>query len=90
MGTTLVIARVVDGDCLQVGNVGDSRAYLVSGGLLSLLTEDQTWVREIGGPLRLTEDELRQHPMKHVLTIAMGHAAGAESSFVNGAVESCS
>ncbi|HSU33463.1 MAG TPA: protein phosphatase 2C domain-containing protein [Bryobacteraceae bacterium] len=72
MGTTLVVARVVEGNRLQVGSVGDSRAYLVSGGLLSLLTEDQTWVREIGRPLGLTEDELRHHPMKHVLTMAMG------------------
>lgn len=72
MGTTLVVARVVDEDRLQIGSVGDSRAYLISGGLLSLLTEDQTWVREIGGPLGLTEDELRRHPMKHVLTMAIG------------------
>jgi PPM family protein phosphatase len=72
MGTTLVVARVLDGDRLQISSVGDSRAYLASGGLLSLLTEDQTWVREIGGPLGLNEDELRHHPMRHVLTMAVG------------------
>jgi len=74
MGTTLVVARVVEGDQLQVGSVGDSRAYLVSGRLLNLLTQDQTWVEEIGVALNLTDEELRQHPMKHVLTMAMGTA----------------
>jgi serine/threonine protein phosphatase PrpC len=73
MGTTLVVARVVDDENkLQIGSVGDSRAYLLSDGLLSLLTQDHTWVDEIGVPLGLTDEELRHHPMKHVLTMAIG------------------
>jgi protein phosphatase len=72
MGTTLVIARVVDESELQIGSVGDSRAYHLSDGILHLLTQDQTWVDEIGVPLGLTEEELRNHPMKHVLTMAIG------------------
>jgi protein phosphatase len=72
MGTTLLIARVVDDMQLQIGSVGDSRAYHLSDGTLHLLTHDHTWVDEIGVPLGLTEEELRHHPMKHVLTMAIG------------------
>lgn len=72
MGTTLLMARVVDGMELQIGSVGDSRAYYISDGVLHLLTQDQTWVDEIGVPLGLTEEELRNHPMRHVLTMAIG------------------
>jgi serine/threonine protein phosphatase PrpC len=72
MGTTLVVARDI-GECrLQIGSVGDSRAYLSSKGHLSALTQDQTWVAEVGPRLGLTEEALKKHPMRHVLTMAVG------------------
>ncbi len=74
MGTTLVAARAVDSSKLQVASVGDSRAYLLSNGTFSLLTQDQTWVAEVGSRLGLSEDALRRHPMRHVLTMAVGAA----------------
>ena len=72
MGTTLVAVRVVDDFHMQIGNVGDSRAYCLSAGELSLLTKDHTWVTEVGSRLGLTDDALRRHPMRHVLTMAIG------------------
>jgi serine/threonine protein phosphatase PrpC len=72
MGTTLVVARGLSGAQVEVASVGDSRAYLLSGGELSLLTEDQTWVAEVGSRLGLSEEALRRHPMRHVLTMAVG------------------
>jgi len=54
--------------------MGDSRAYLCSNGTLSLLTEDQTWVAEVGARLGLSDDALKKHPMRHVLTMAVGSA----------------
>ena len=74
MGTTLLAARAINGNRLQVGSVGDSRAYLLSGGELSLITQDQTWVAEVGSRLGLTDEALRRHPMRHVLTMAVGTA----------------
>jgi serine/threonine protein phosphatase PrpC len=74
MGTTLLAAREISEDHLQVGSVGDSRAYLCSRGDLSLITQDQTWVAEVGARLGLSEDALRRHPMRHVLTMAVGAA----------------
>ena len=79
MGTTLLVARVmrnIGEGCLQISSVGDSRAYLCSNGspngTLSLLTQDQTWVAEVGSRLGLSDDALKKHPMRHVLTMAVG------------------
>lgn len=73
MGTTLVAALVAGRDLL-IASVGDSRAYAVTGAApLHALTEDQSWVNEIGRQqLGLDEDTLRKHPMRHVLTMAIG------------------
>jgi protein phosphatase len=72
MGTTLVVARDIGESRLQIGSVGDSRAYHCSGGVLSTLTQDQTWVAEVGARLGLSEEALKKHPMRHVLTMAVG------------------
>lgn len=75
MGTTLLVARVtrnIGEGRLHISSVGDSRAYLCSNGTLSLLTQDQTWVAEVGARLGLSDDALKKHPMRHVLTMAVG------------------
>ena len=72
MGTTLVVARDIGEDRLQIGSVGDSRAYLMASGVLSPLTQDQTWVAEVGARLGLSDEALKKHPMRHVLTMAVG------------------
>lgn len=71
MGTTLVAALAMEND-MAIASVGDSRAYLFENGALRLVTEDQTWVREVGIPLGLDEESLKRHPMRHVLTMAIG------------------
>jgi protein phosphatase len=71
MGTTLVAAVEHEGD-LFIASVGDSRAYVFTGGKLQPITEDQTWVNEVGRRLGLDEETLRIHPMRHVLTMAIG------------------
>jgi protein phosphatase len=71
MGTTMVAALNRNGDIL-VASVGDSRAYLFQEGNLSAVTEDQTWVNEVGRKLGIDENTLRSHPMRHVLTMAIG------------------
>lgn len=71
MGTTLV-AALEAGQELLVASVGDSRAYVYDGGNLLTLTEDQTWVHEVGRRLGIDEVSLKTHPMRHVLTMAIG------------------
>ena len=71
MGTTLV-AAVEAGPQLLIGSVGDSRAYRLDKGHLTQITDDQSWVNEIGRKLGLPEETLKSHPMRHVLTMALG------------------
>ncbi|MCX6633270.1 MAG: protein phosphatase 2C domain-containing protein [Candidatus Solibacter sp.] len=74
MGTTLVAALELDGE-LAIASVGDSRAYMLDALGFHVITDDQTWVNEVGRPLGLDEESLRHHPMRHVLTMAIGASA---------------
>jgi serine/threonine protein phosphatase PrpC len=71
MGTTLVAALEADPEIL-IASVGDSRAYVYDDHKLIVITEDQTWVHEVGRRLGIDESSLRTHPMRHVLTMAIG------------------
>ncbi len=71
MGTTLV-AVLDTGSELSIASVGDSRAYLLNASGLQTIASDQTWVNEVGRPLGIAEEALRTHPMRHVLTMAIG------------------
>jgi serine/threonine protein phosphatase PrpC len=71
MGTTLV-AALEAGPEILIASVGDSRAYMYQGDELIGITEDQTWVHEVGRRLGIDETSLRSHPMRHVLTMAIG------------------
>jgi PPM family protein phosphatase len=71
MGTTLV-AALESGEQLAIASVGDSRAYLFDDAGFRAVTEDQSWVNEVGRPLGLDDQSLRTHPMRHVLTMAVG------------------
>jgi protein phosphatase len=70
MGTTLVTA-LESGPELLIASVGDSRVYMYNGQLTGI-TEDQTWVNEVGRRLGIDEASLKIHPMRHVLTMAIG------------------
>jgi protein phosphatase len=72
MGTTLVAALETQENDVAIASVGDSRAYVLEGSKLRAITEDQTWVQEVGRPLGLDETSLKSHPMRHVLTMAIG------------------
>jgi protein phosphatase len=71
MGTTMVAALERKGE-LWIASVGDSRAYLYDDGEFHAITEDQSWVNEVGRRLGIDEDTLKNHPMRHVLTMAIG------------------
>jgi protein phosphatase len=75
MGTTLVAVLETSKHDVAIASVGDSRAYLLQNGRLRAITEDQSWVQEVGRPLGLDEQSLKTHPMRHVLTMAVGVAS---------------
>ncbi len=71
MGTT-VVAMLVQPPKAYIISVGDSRAYLRTGSDLYCVTSDHTWVNEVGRELGLTDEQLRTHPYRNVLTKAVG------------------
>jgi protein phosphatase len=77
MGTTIV-ALLRLGDRAVIGHVGDSRAYLLRGGKLSRLTDDHSWVGEQVRLGLLTDAEAHRHPMRNIVTRAMGNRVELE------------
>jgi protein phosphatase len=73
MGTT-VVACLADDSTMSVAHVGDSRAYLIRDGALSRLTNDHSWVFEQVQAGMLTEAEAEKHPLRNVITRALGGA----------------
>ena len=71
MGTT-VTAAYVDGDCVVVAHVGDSRCYLLRDGDLIRLTRDHSLVGELVARGKLTEEQAETHPQRSVITRALG------------------
>ena len=71
MGTTIVAVIAKPPRALVV-NVGDSRAYLQTDDGLYCVTTDHSWVNEVGRGLGLTDEQLRTHPYRNVLTKAIG------------------
>ena len=71
MGTT-VVALLVSGDRMTIGSAGDSRCYLLRGGKLTQLTRDDSWVSAALGEGILNSDEIERHPLRNVITKAVG------------------
>ena len=70
-GTT-VVAAVVVGDHWLVVNLGDSRAYRMKGGELVQVSHDHSLVQDLLDAGDITEDEVADHPERHVITRALG------------------
>jgi protein phosphatase len=77
MGTTAT-ALVLNGARYLIGQVGDSRAYLLREGSLLQLTKDHSYVQEQVDAGYLTPEQARTHPYSNVITRCVG--ANAEVS----------
>ena len=75
MATTLTVACSL-GPVLLTTHVGDTRAYLFRGGKLMRLTRDQTMAQSLADAGAIRPDEIGSHPMRHVLTSALGARRG--------------
>lgn len=71
MGTTIVSA-LVDGNKMTMLHVGDSRAYMLKQGKLTLLTTDHSWVNDQVSHGFITKKEASTHPFRNVITRALG------------------
>lgn len=77
MGTTIV-GVLVNGEKLLIAHVGDSRAYRLRGGRFELLTDDHTWVNQQVAAGYMSEEQARVHPLKNVVTRALGGESEVE------------
>jgi len=77
MGATFS-ACAVSGSKLYIAHIGDSRAYLVSGGRINQLTNDHSYVNELVRAGRLSGKDARNHPRKNELTRVLGVEPGAK------------
>lgn len=71
MGTTTTLAGLVD-NVLFVGQVGDSRAYVLRGDRLELITKDQSLVNQLIEAGQLTEEEAEAFEHSNIILQALG------------------
>ena len=72
MGTTMTLGLFQPEGTLELGHVGDSRAYLVRSDDLELLTTDHTVVADLVALGHLDPNDAQRHPQRHLLTRALG------------------
>jgi len=88
MGTTLVAlllrpAHAGAATALTLAHVGDSRCYLFREGTLRLLTQDHSLVEEQVRLGELTALEAATHPMRNIITRAVGSQADVQPEIRN-------
>lgn len=71
MGTTCT-ACMLEGEKLNIAQVGDSRAYLLHDGRLNQLTRDHSYVQQLVETGQITKEEARVHPNRSMITRALG------------------
>ena len=79
MGTTLVVATVID-RTLYFANVGDSRLYLLNDDIKQL-SKDHSLVQEMVRLGGINEEEAKCHPDKNIITRAIGAKDDIEIDF---------
>ncbi len=80
MGTTLVCA-CIDGGRAVIGNVGDSRAYLIRDGACVQITQDHSLIEEQLQNGLLTQEMAENSSLRSVITRAIGMAETVEPDF---------
>jgi len=83
MGTTASVL-VVGGSRYLIGQVGDSRVYLLRDGALRQLTKDHSYVQEQVDAGFLTPEQARYHPYSNVITRCVGASDVVEPDTYSG------
>ena len=75
---TTVAAGLLDKDQAHIAHVGDSRVYLVRDNSIRQLTSDHSWVNEQVMSGLIDSEQARTHPLRNVVTRALGGKEGLE------------
>jgi protein phosphatase len=86
MGTTATVLALLPRRYL-IGQVGDSRAYILRGSVLSQLTKDHSYVQEQVDAGRLSPEEARVHPYANVITRCVGSSGDVVPDLYIGTLE---
>ncbi len=84
---TTVAAVLVDGKIANLAHVGDSRVYRFRDSTLTQLTSDHSWVNEQILSGIITADQARNHPLRNVVTRALGGKPDLQVEFQPSQVE---
>jgi serine/threonine protein phosphatase PrpC len=85
MGTTASVL-IIAGRRYLIGQVGDSRIYLMRDGVLRQLTKDHSYVQEQVDAGFLTPEQARYHPYSNVITRCVGAGNDVEPDIYRGEV----
>ncbi len=85
MGTTASVLLIAATRYL-IGQVGDSRVYLMRDGALTQLTKDHSYVQEQVDAGFLTPEQARYHPYSNVITRCVGASPEVEPDIYRGEV----
>jgi protein phosphatase len=83
MGTTASVL-VLAGSRYLIGQIGDSRVYLLRDGSFSQLTKDHSYVQEQVDAGFLTPEQARYHPYSNVITRCVGASPDVEPDIYRG------
>jgi PPM family protein phosphatase len=85
MGTTASVL-LVNNNRYLIGQVGDSRVYLLRDGALKQLTKDHSYVQEQVDAGFLTPEQARYHPYSNVITRCVGASPDVQPDVYSGDV----
>ncbi len=83
MGTTASVLVMSDEGYL-IGQIGDSRIYLLRDGALTQITKDHSYVQEQVDAGLLTPEQARYHPYSNVITRCVGASDEVEADIYQG------
>jgi serine/threonine protein phosphatase PrpC len=83
MGTTASVL-LLTGSRYLIGQVGDSRVYLLRDGALTQITKDHSYVQEQVDAGFLTPEQARYHPYSNVITRCVGASPDVEPDVYQG------
>jgi PPM family protein phosphatase len=85
MGTTASVL-LMSGQRYLIGQVGDSRVYMLRDGALQQITKDHSYVQEQVDAGFLTPEQARYHPYSNVITRCVGASPDVEPDLYQGEV----